>query len=145
MNTLLKSSTGMYKTNSCSTSAFGYKLCQILWVVRFSKHFSCYPQGENILVCQSHQATQASPASWKANIVGRNNTVPLGNPWYMANHVGTCQPGMVASSTAGVAWSSRTVSCSTSSSSTTLHKPDLEDHTACSHIQKLQVLQSKCL
>jgi hypothetical protein len=106
---------------------------------------------------EMHSKIQTSPVSWRANTVGRNNTVSWGNPWHAAYRVGTRQPGgKEGNSKIGRAWPLLNRKSGLSvRKGVLLYKQLIRlmmDYVcpiwrsaARNHVRKLQVLQSKCL
>jgi hypothetical protein len=51
------------------------------------------------------QKTQNSPVLWRANAEGQNSMVSCGDPWYVDDLDGTCQPSCKKdNSKIGCAW-----------------------------------------
>jgi hypothetical protein len=69
--------------------AYLYRLEQWLWDWRISINVSKSTALDN----ETHPKTQTNSVSRRVISVGRNGTIPRGDPWYSAYLVGAHQPG----------------------------------------------------
>jgi hypothetical protein len=106
-------------------------------------------------ICLDHEMrpkTQAIPASRRGNTMGRNSKIPWGNPWHTAYLVGSRQPPKKeGGSKIGYAWPLPKQEFYGVLLNKQLIRPMMDygcpnwRSAAHTHINKLQVLQSKCL